>query len=110
MEDITHMTKTNLKANHIRIENLYKSMFSEIKHTSINLTDEKISITHLDKKNQDPANIELYETKLVYFISYWDGYSLSETEESGDIMKALKIFKRYAKKMAKNLKRFSDYS
>ena len=72
MEDITHMTKTNLKANHIRIENLYKSMFSEIKHTSINLTDEKISITHLDKKNQDPANIELYETKLVYFISYLD--------------------------------------
>ena len=34
-------------------------------------------------------------------------HSLSENEESGDLTKALKIFKRYAKKMAKNLKRFS---
>ena len=33
--------------------------------------------------------------------------SLSENEESGNLTKALKIFKRYAKKMAKNLKRFS---
>ena len=40
MEDIIHMTKTNLKANHIRIENLYKSMFSDIKNTSIDLRDE----------------------------------------------------------------------
>lgn len=101
------MTKTNLKANHIKIENLYKSMFSEVKHTSINLRDDKIEIMHLDEKNQDPAIIELTETKLGYAITYWDGYSLSETEESSDLVKALKIFKRYAKKMAKNLSRFS---
>ena len=103
------MTKTNLKANHIRIENLYKSMFSEIKHTSIDIRDEKVEITHLNEQNQDPAIIELSETEIGYVISYWDGYSLSETEESGDIIKALKIFKRYAKKMAKNLKKFSDH-
>ena len=103
------MTKTNLKANHIRIENLYKSMFSEVKHTSIDLRDDKIEIMHLDEKNQDPAIIELSETKIGYVISYWDGYSLSETEESYDILKALKIFKRYAKKMAKNLKKFSGH-
>ena len=103
------MTKTNLKANHIRIENLYKSMFSEIKHTSIDIKDEKVEITHLNEQNQDPAIIELSKTEIGYVISYWDGYSLSETEESGDIMKALKIFKRYAKKMAKNLKKFSDH-
>ena len=103
------MTKTNIKANHIRIENLYKSMFSEINHTSIDLRDYKVEITHLNEQNQDPANIELSETKFGYIISYWDGYSLSENEESGDIMKALKIFKRYAKKMAKNLKKFSDH-
>ena len=103
------MTKTNLKANHITIENLYKSMFSEVKHTSIDLRDDKIEIMHLDEKNQDPAIIELSETKIGYVVSYWDGYSLSETEESYDILKALKIFKRYAKKMAKNLKKFSGH-
>ena len=103
------MTKTNLKANHIRIENLYKSMFSEVKNTSIDLRDDKVEITHLNEQNQDPAIIELSETKFGYIISYWDGYSLSETEESNDIMKALKIFKKYAKKMAKNLKKFSDH-
>ena len=103
------MTKINLKANHITIENLYKSMFSEVKHTSIDLRDDKIEIMHLDEKNQDPAIIELSETKIGYVISYWDGYSLSETEESLDLIKALKIFKRYAKKMAKNLKRYSDH-
>ena len=84
-------------------------MFSEIKHTSIDLRDDKVEITHLNEQNQDPANIELSETKFGYIISYWDGYSLSETEESADIMKVLKIFKRYAKKMAKNLKKFSDH-
>ena len=75
-------------------------MFSEIKHTSIDLRDDKVEITHLNEQNQDPANIELSETKFGYIISYWEGYSLSETEESADIMKVLKIFKRYAKKMA----------
>ena len=103
------MTKTNIKANRIRIENLYKSMFSEIEHTSIDLRDSKVEITHLNEQNQDPAIIELSETKIGYIVSYWDGYSLSETEESGDLKKALKIFKRYAKKMAKNLKKFSDH-
>ena len=103
------MTKTNIKANRIRIENLYKSIFSEIEHTSIDLRDSKVEITHLNEQNQDPAIIELSETKIGYIVSYWDGYSLSETEESGDLKKALKIFKRYAKKMAKNLKKFSDH-
>ena len=103
------MTKTNLKANHIRIENLYKSMFLEVEHTSIEVRDDKVEIIHLNEQNQDPAIIELSETKIGYVISYWDGYSLSETEESGDLIRALKIFKRYAKKMAKNLKKFSDH-
>ena len=103
------MTKTNIKANHIKIENLYKSMFSEIKQTSLNLSDEKVEIIHLDDKNQDPAIVDLYETKFGYVVGYWDGYSLSEIEESSDLIKALKIFKRYAKKMAKNLKRYSSH-
>ena len=104
------MTKTNIKANHIKIENLYKSMFSEIKQTSLNLSDEKVEIIHLDDKNQDPAIVDLSKTKSGYVVGYWDGYSLSEIEESSDLMKALRVFKRYAKKMAKNLKRYSSHS
>ena len=103
------MTKTNLKANHIKIENLFKSMFSDVQNTSIDLKDDRVEIMHLDEENQDSANIELSETKFGYIISYWDGYSLSEAEESSDLIKALKIFKRYAIKMAKNLKKFSDH-
>ena len=98
------MTKTNLKINHIRIENLYKSMFSDLKNTSINFKDDRIEILHLDKSNQDAAIIDLQETEQGYVINYWDGYSLSETEETRDVTKALKIFKRYAKKWLKILK------
>ena len=103
------MTKTNLKTNHIKIENLYKSMFSDVSNTSISLKDDGVEIVHLDKNNQDPAIIDLQETELGYVINYWDGYSLSETEETIDLIKALKIYKRYAKKMAKNLKRYYDH-
>lgn len=103
------MIKINLKANHIKIENLYKSMFSDVPNTSISLKDDRVEIVHSDKNNQDPAIIDLQETELGYFVNYWDGYSLSETEETTDLRKALKIYKRYAKKMAKNLKRYSDH-
>lgn len=107
MEDIIRMTKTNLKANHIKIENLYKSMFSDVKNTSINIEEDRVEIIHLDESNQDPAIIDLQETEIGYVINYWDGYSLSESEETVDLIQALKIYKRYAKKMAKNLKRFN---
>ena len=89
------MTKTNLKANHIRIENLYKSMFSEVKHTSINIRDDKVEIIHLNEQNQDPAIIELSETKIGYVISYWDGYSLSENDLKDMQKKWLKILKGF---------------
>ena len=84
-------------------------MFSDVPNTSLNLKDDKVEIVHSDKNNQDPAIIDLQETELGYVINYWDGYSLSETEETIDLIKALKIYKRYAKKMAKNLKRYSDH-
>lgn len=107
MEDTIRMTKTNLKVNHIKIENLYKSMFSDVKNTSINIEEDRVEIIHLDESNQDPAIIDLQETEIGYVINYWDGYSLSESEETVDLIQALKIYKRYAKKMAKNLKRFN---
>ena len=84
-------------------------MFSDVPNTSLNLKDDRVEIVHSDKNNQDPAIIDLRETELGYVINYWDGYSLSETEETIDLIKALKIYKRYAKKMAKNLKRYSDH-
>lgn len=84
-------------------------MFSDVPNTSISLKDDRVEIVHSDKNNQDPAIIDLQETELGYFVNYWDGYSLSETEETTDLRKALKIYKRYAKKMAKNLKRYSDH-
>ena len=84
-------------------------MFSDVSNTSLNFQDDRVEIVHTDKNNQDPAIIDLQETELGYVINYWDGYSLSETEETIDLIKALKIYKRYAKKMAKNLKRYSDH-
>ena len=103
------MININIKSSSIRIENLYKSMFANIPNTSIHLEDNSVVIKHSDPLNIDSATIEIIENKFGYKISYWDGYSLSEAEESNDLIKALKIFKRYAKKMAKNLKKFSDH-
>lgn len=82
-------------------------MFSDVKNTSINIEEDRVEIIHLDESNQDPAIIDLQETEIGYVINYWDGYSLSESEETTDLIQALKIYKRYAKKMAKNLKRFN---
>lgn len=82
-------------------------MFSDVRNTSISLEDDRVEIIHLDESNQDPAIIDLKETEIGYVINYWDGYSLSESEETIDLIQALKIYKRYAKKMAKNLKRFN---
>ena len=82
-------------------------MFSDVRNTSISLEDDRVEIIHLDESNQDPAIIDLKETEIGYVINYWDGYSLSESQETIDLIQALKIYKRYAKKMAKNLKRFN---
>ena len=81
-------------------------MFAEIKQTSLNLSDEKVEIIHLDEKNQDPALVELSETKFGYLIGYWDGYSLAEVIEEHDLNKALKVFKNFSKKLARNIQRF----
>jgi hypothetical protein len=82
-------------------------MFSEIENTCFKYTNNHIEIAHIDSNNQDAALVEITETESKYIISYWDGYSLSVIEECDDVIKAQKIFKRCAKKMAKNLKRFS---
>ena len=108
MEDITRMINTNIKNSSIRIENLFKSIFSNIPNTSIHFTDNSAIIKHSDTTNIDSASIEIIEIDHSYRISYWDGYSLAEEEAKKDLNKALKVFKRYAKKLAKNLLRFSQ--
>jgi hypothetical protein len=71
------------------------------------LADNSVSIRHSDVINIDSASIEIIEKDYGYRISYWDGYSLAEEEIQKDLNKALKVFKRYAKKLAKNLTRYS---
>jgi len=107
LEDITRMINTNIKNSSIRIENLFKSIFSNIPNTSIHFKDNSAIIRHNDAINIDSASIEIIEKDYGYKISYWDGYSLAEEETQKDLNKSLKVFKRYAKKLAKNLLRFS---
>lgn len=106
--DITPMINTSIKNNHIAIENLFKSIFSEVPNTTIDLKDSSIHISHNDKNNTDAASIDLIQTEEGFSITYWDGYSLAENENEKDLKKSLMIFKRYSKKMAKNLIRFGS--
>lgn len=101
------MINTNIKNSHQRIENLFRSIFADVPNTSISLNDESVIIEHKDQSNPDAASIEIIKIEEIYKVSYWDGYSLAEDESEKDLNKALKIFKRFSKKMAKNLIRFS---
>ena len=101
------MINTNIKNSHQRIENLFKSIFVDVPNTTISLSDESVIIEHKDQSNPDAASIEIIKIEEIYKVSYWDGYSLAEDESEKDLNKALKIFKRFSKKMAKNLIRFS---
>jgi hypothetical protein len=102
-----YSSRNTLEGNLIKIENLYKSIFTEVGNTSIELTNTIVSIHHEDSTNIDAASLELSEKKNGYTISYWDGYSLAEKIDEKEIHHALKTFKRLAKKLAKNLQRFS---
>lgn len=106
MADITHMIRTNLKSNHIQIENLCKSIFSDMDSIKYNLEDKKIIVHHNDSTNPDAASIEFVEYEDKFSITYWDGYSLAEDFESNNIKDALKAFKRFSKKLYKNISRF----
>ena len=77
LEDIILMIKTNIKSNHIQIENLYKSMFVDVDSTSIVLNDKNIIIRCIDPTNSDAASLELSEEEEGYSINYWDGYSVN---------------------------------
>jgi hypothetical protein len=52
--------------------------------------------------------VEIIQEKKNFKVSYWDGYSLAEIIYEEDIIKALKLFKRFARKLSKNLKKSWD--
>ena len=65
--------RNSLEGNLIKIENLYKSIFTEVGNTSIELSNKIVSIRHEDSTNVDAASLEISEIDEGYSISYWDG-------------------------------------
>ena len=100
------MISTSIESSQIKIENLYKSIFSQGPPTNFTFQSDYVAIEHIDLSNSDPAILEINENSDGYKVSYWDGYSLAEVIDEPDLFKALKIFKRLAKKLAKNLKNY----
>ena len=106
MEDTIHMTKTNINKDQIKFENLYKSFFSDIKNTSFLISSDSVVIQSDSKSNSDPASVELSFKDDNYLIYFWDGYSLAEKTTVQSYENALVVFKKFAKKLAKNLRRY----
>ena len=100
------MINTSIESSRIKIENLYKSIFKDGPATNFIFETDYVAIEHLDSSNSDPAILEINESQDGYKVSYWDGYSLAEVIDESDIYMALKIFKRLAKKLSKNLNKF----
>jgi hypothetical protein len=100
------MTKTNINKDQIKFENLHKSFFSDIKNTSCLISSDSVVIQADSKNNSDPASVELSFKDDNYLIYFWDGYSLAEKTTVKSYENALVVFKKFAKKLAKNLRRF----
>ena len=100
------MTKTNINKDQIKFENLHKSFFSDIKNTSCLISSDSVVIQSDSKSNTDPASVELIFKDDNYLIYFWDGYSLAEKTTSQSYENALVVFKKFAKKLAKNLRRY----
>ena len=100
------MTKTNINKDQIKFENLHKSFFSDIKNTSCLILSDSVVIQADSKSNSDPASVELSFKDDNYLIYFWDGYSLAEKTTVKSYENALVVFKKFAKKLAKNLRRY----
>ena len=100
------MTKTNINKDQIKFENLHKSFFSDIKNTSCLISNDSVVIQADSKSNPDPASVELSFIDDNYLIYFWDGYSLAEKTTVQSYENALVVFKKFAKKLAKNLRRY----
>ena len=101
------MIKTNISEDKIKFYNLHKSFFSDLDNTSCEVFDNKVIICENSNENVDPASVELELKKDdIYIIYYWDGYSLADTFKTKDYNLAVKQYKKYAKKLAKNFRRY----
>ena len=100
------MTKININKDQIKFENLHKSFFSDIKNTSCLISNDSVVIHADSKNNSDPASVELIFKDDNYLIYFWDGYSLAEKTTLQSYENALVVFKKFAKKLAKNLRRY----
>ena len=100
------MTKTNINKDQIKFENLHKSFFSDIQNTSCLISSDSVVIQSDSKSNSDPASVELSFKDDNYLIYFWDGYSLAEKTNAQCYENALVVFKKFAKKLAKNLRRY----
>ena len=100
------MTKININKDQIKFENLHKSFFSDIKNTSCLISNDSVVIHADSKNNSDPASVELSFKDDNYLIYFWDGYSLAEKTTVKSYENALVVFKKFAKKLAKNLRRY----
>ena len=100
------MTKTNINKDQIKFENLYKSFFSDIKNTSFLISSDSVVIQSDSKSNSDTASVELSFKDDNYLIYFCDGYSLAEKTTVQSYENALVVFKKFAKKLAKNLRRY----
>lgn len=100
------MTKINLNKDEIKFNNLYKSFFSDVNNVSCDVSDLNVIIYENSNNNPDPACVELKIESSSFLIYFWDGYSLADKFTESNYNEALKVFKKFAKKLAKNLKRF----
>ena len=100
------MTKININKDQIKFENLHKSLFSDIKNTSCLISSDSVVTQADSKSNSDPASVELSFKDDNYLIYFWDGYSLAEKTTVKSYENALVVFKKFAKKLAKNLRRY----
>ena len=60
---------------------------------------------YVKDESVDPPCIEIKKQDYGFEISFWDGYSLSESQFKSDEGEVLKILKTYVRKLAKNLKK-----
>jgi len=100
------MTKTNINKDQIKFTNLHKSFFSDLNNTKFEITDNKVMIYVSSNESSDPASVELEHLNNYYRVYYWDGYSLADRYESNNYNDAILEFKKFAKKLAKNLRKF----
>ena len=100
------MTNQNIERDKIKFKNLYKSFFSDLLQTGIEISSDQVSIFEKSDDNSDPASVELPYKSDTYLVAFWDGYSLAETFETKHYNDALSKYKKFAKKLAKNLRRF----